>query len=64
MLQKILIANRGEIASSANVLCNEFLSASEYTATVLIPISLHALIILTAISPLFAINIMYKYLSS
>ena len=39
---------------------NAFLSASEYTATVLIPISLHALIILTAISPRFAINTFFN----
>ena len=46
-----------QIASSANFTCKEFLSAFEYTATVLIFISLQALIILIAISPLLAIRI-------
>ena len=45
---------------SASFVCNAVLSASEYTATVFIPISLQALIILTAISPLFAINIFFN----
>src|SRR5258708_19729585 len=45
-----------QIASSANRTCSEFLSASLYTATVRIPISLHALITRSAISPRFAIR--------
>ena len=46
-----------QTASSANITCKLSLSASEYTATVFIPNSLAALIILTAISPLLAISI-------
>ena len=42
-------------ASSASLTWRLSLSASEYTATVFIPSSFAALIILTAISPLFAI---------
>ena len=45
-----------QIASSANRTCSEFRSASLYTATVRMPISLHALITRSAISPRFAIN--------
>jgi hypothetical protein len=45
-----------QIASSANFTCSEFLSASLYTATVRMPISLHALMTRNAISPLFAIK--------
>src|ERR1700733_4005003 len=45
-----------QIASSANRTCSEFRSASLYTATVRIPISLHALITRSAISPRLAIN--------
>src|SRR5258707_5874972 len=45
-----------QIASSANRTCSEFLSASLYPATVRIPISLHALITRSAISPRLAIN--------
>src|SRR5690606_23358642 len=44
-------------ASSANLTCRLSASAVEYTATVLIPISLQVLITRKAISPLFAINI-------
>ena len=51
-----------QIASSASLVCIASLSASEYTATVFIFISLHALIILTAISPLFATNILFIWL--
>src|SRR6185312_9088556 len=45
-----------QIASSANFTCRLFRSASEYTATVRIPISLHALITRSAISPRLAIR--------
>src|SRR6202789_420898 len=45
-----------QIASSANRTCRLLRSASEYTATVRIPISLHALITRSAISPRLAIN--------
>lgn len=53
-----LLALLGPIqtASSANSVCIASLSASEYTATVLIPNSRQARMILTAISPRFAIN--------
>ena len=44
-------------ASSANLTCRDNSSASEYTATVLIPNSWHALITLNAISPLLAMRI-------
>ena len=44
------------IDSSASLTCMRFLSASECTATVFIPKSLHALKILSAISPLLAIS--------
>jgi len=45
------------IDSSAICTCKESLSISENTATVAIPNSLHDLIILRAISPLFAMSI-------
>src|SRR5579875_653986 len=45
-----------QIASSANFTCRLLRSASEYTATVRIPISLHALITRSAISPRLAIR--------
>src|SRR5277367_5003062 len=45
-----------QTASSANRTCSEFRSASLYTATVRMPISLHALITRSAISPRLAIN--------
>jgi len=44
------------MASSANRTCRLLRSASLYTATVRMPISLHALITRSAISPRFAIN--------
>ena len=47
-----------QTASSANLTCKLSLSAVEYTATVLIFISLHVLIIRKAISPLLAIRIL------
>ena len=43
--------------SSANFTCIASESTSEWTATVLTPNSLHALIMRTAISPLLAIKI-------
>src|SRR3989338_5465042 len=47
-----------QTASSANFTCNEFASAVECIATVFMLSSLQALIILKAISPRFAINIL------
>src|ERR1700742_2820984 len=44
------------IASSANFTCRLLRSASEYTATVRMPISWHALITRSAISPRLAIR--------
>ena len=55
--ESVLLAGPIHTASSASLTCNDSLSASEYTATVDTPNSLAALIILTAISPLFAISI-------
>src|SRR5258708_39684859 len=46
-----------QIASSANRTCRLCRSASEYTATVRIPSSLHAQMTRTAISPRLAIRI-------
>src|ERR1700739_687186 len=46
-----------QTASSANRTCSELRSASEYTATVEIPSSLHAQITRSAISPRFATRI-------
>src|SRR4029453_7180181 len=46
-----------QTSSSANRTCREFSSASEYTATVLMPSSRHATITRSAISPRFAIRI-------
>ena len=51
-------------ASSAIFTCFKSLSASEYIATVPIPISLHALRTLRAISPLLAIKIFENIYSS
>src|SRR5450755_1038947 len=47
-------------ASSANRTCSEFRSASEYTATVAIPSSLHAQMIRRAISPRLATRIFWN----
>src|SRR5438552_12523808 len=47
-------------ASSAKRTCNEFRSASEYTATVEIPSSLHAQITRSAISPRLATRIFWN----
>src|ERR1700730_7912358 len=44
-------------SSSANRTCSEFSSASEYTATVLMPSSRHAKMTRSATSPRFAIRI-------
>src|SRR5688572_18251770 len=44
-------------SSSANFTCSEFSSASEYTATVLMPSSRHAWMMRRAISPRLAIRI-------
>src|SRR3954469_23013809 len=44
-------------SSSANRTCSEFSSASEYTATVLMPSSRHATMMRIAISPRLAIRI-------
>ena len=49
-------------ASSASLTNIELISASEYTATVLMPICLQVLITLRVISPLLAINILSKVL--
>src|SRR5215475_7380152 len=47
-----------QTASSANRTCSEFRSASEYTATVEIPSSLHAQMTRRAISPRLATRIL------
>ncbi|MBA7648387.1 hypothetical protein ES703_56173 [subsurface metagenome] len=47
-----------QILLSESFVWMEFLSAVEYAETLSIPSSLQALIILIAISPLFAINIL------
>src|SRR5579871_1046092 len=47
-------------ASSANRTCSELRSASEYTATVAIPSSLHAQMTRSAISPRLAIRIFWN----
>src|SRR5215203_1002556 len=46
-----------QTSSSANRTCSEFSSASEYTATVLMPSSRQAQMTRSAISPRFAIRI-------
>ena len=46
-----------QTSSSANRTCSEFSSASEYTATVLMPSSRHAWMMRSAISPRLAIRI-------
>src|SRR5262245_9337247 len=46
-----------QTSSSANLTCSEFSSASEYTATVLMPSSRHAWMTRRAISPRLAISI-------
>src|SRR5919109_1429222 len=46
-----------QTSSSAKRRCSEFSSASEYTATVLMPSSRHAMMMRIAISPRFAIRI-------
>src|SRR5687768_2753275 len=46
-----------QMSSSAKRTCREFSSASEYTATVLMPSSRHAKITRSAISPRFATRI-------
>src|SRR5258705_13511581 len=46
-----------QTSSSAKRTCNEFSSASEYTATVLMPSSRHATMIRGAISPRLAMRI-------
>ncbi|BAO54797.1 hypothetical protein NMS_0788 [Nonlabens marinus S1-08] len=51
-----------QTASSANFTCRLSASAVEYTATVLIPISLQVRITRRAISPRFAINIFLNML--
>src|SRR5580692_5039528 len=51
-----------QIASSANRTCRLCRSASEYTATVLMPRSLQAQITRTAISPRLAIKIFWNIL--
>src|ERR1700730_11300751 len=49
-----------QTASSANRTCSELRSASEYTATVAIPSSLHAQMIRRAISPRLATRIFWN----
>ena len=50
------IAEIRELLPDTSWVCSASASACEYTATVLMPISRHARIMRTAISPLFAIN--------
>src|SRR5713101_7646091 len=52
-----------QTSSSANRTCSEFSSASEYTATVLMPSSRHAKMMRRATSPRFAIRIFLNTLS-
>src|SRR5688572_18947186 len=51
-----------QMSSSAKRTCNEFSSASEYTATVLMPSSRHAKMTRRATSPRFAIRIFLNML--
>src|SRR5690242_16864919 len=51
-------------SSSANRTCSEFSSASEYTATVLMPSSRQAWMMRRAISPRFAIRIFLNMVRS
>ena len=53
-----------QMASSASCVCRASRSASEYTATVSMPISRQARMIRTAISPRLAIKIFFIILSS
>src|SRR6187401_2181835 len=55
--ESVLLGLPIQTASSANFTCKLSLSAGEYTATVLTPISLQVRIIRNAISPRLAINI-------
>src|SRR5690554_2495371 len=52
-----IVAGPIQTASSAKRTCKLSASAVEYTATVLMPISRHVLMMRNAISPLLAINI-------
>ena len=53
-----------QIASSAKLTCSESRSASEYTATVLMPSSRHAQMMRSAISPRLAIRIDWNTVTS